>query len=188
LRPPYDIGRIAALIEDLEGRARDATEADRRYADDITLQRMASLKYGMQVFEVDAEMPPGRVTEESVAELVADFERRYNERFGAGAGYGEAGIVITGFRVRAHGRVRKPNVVERASSGNGSAGRQSERDVYWEELGERVATAVWDGTRLGPGAQLEGPAIVELPDTTIAVRPGSSASIDAYGNAVVRRA
>jgi N-methylhydantoinase A len=187
LRPPYDVARIQALLADLERRALEATEADRRYVEDFSLQRLASCKYGMQVFEVDAEMPLGPVTDATVAELVADFERRYAERFGAGAGYREAGIVLTGFRVRVHGRVRKPNVVERAASENGSSARRPERDVYWEELGRRVATEVWDGTRLGPGAQLDGPAIVELPDTTIAVRPGSRASIDVYGNAVVRR-
>jgi N-methylhydantoinase A len=185
-RAPYDVDRIAEVIDSLERRALAATEADRRYVEELELQRMASLKYGMQVFEVDAELPSGPVTQVSVDALLADFERRYAERFGADAGYREAGIVITGFRVRVHGRVRKPTVVERGAGGGGG-GVSSSRDVYWEELGSRVPTAVWDGSQLRPGDALDGPAIVELPDTTIAVRPGSSVSIDRYGNAVVKR-
>jgi N-methylhydantoinase A len=188
LRAPYDVEVVADAIADLERRALEATEADRRYVEDLELTRMASLKYGMQVFEVDAEMPAGPVTAESVEALLADFERRYAERFGADAGYREAGIVITGFRVRVHGRVRKPSVVERGRSGDAVADASpSTRDVYWEELEARAPTAVVDGSTLGPGDSLAGPAIVELPDTTIAVRPGSSVSIDRYGNAVVRR-
>jgi N-methylhydantoinase A len=186
LRAPYDVERVAEVIETLEARALEAIAADRRYVEELDLQRMASLKYGMQVFEVEAELPPGPVTTESVDALLADFERRYAERFGADAGYREAGIVITGFRVRVHGRVRKPSVVEREADA-GDGGIRSSRDVYWEELGARTSTTVWDGSGLAPGDALDGPAIVELPDTTIVVRPGSSVSIDRYGNAVVKR-
>jgi N-methylhydantoinase A len=93
--------------------------------------------------------------------------------------------VITGFRVRVHGRVRKPAVVERGAGGAGVV--SSHRDVYWEELGARASTAVVDGPELRPGDALDGPAIVELPDTTIVVRPGSNVSIDRYGNAIVKR-
>ena len=186
LRAPYDVERIAEVIETLEARALETAEDDRRYVEQLELHRMASLKYGMQVFEVEAELPAGPVTAESVDALLADFERRYAERFGADAGYREAGIVITGFRVRVHGRVRKPSVVERGTSA-GDSGVRSSRDVYWEELGTRAPTVVWDGSGLAPGDALDGPAIVELPDTTIVVRPGSSVSIDRFGNAVVKR-
>jgi N-methylhydantoinase A len=186
LRAPYDVELVAEVIETLQARALEATEADRRYVEELDLQRMASLKYGMQVFELDAELPPGPVTAESVDALLDDFERRYAERFGADAGYREAGIVITGFRVRVHGRVRKPSVVVRDGAVS-DGGARSSRDVYWEELGARTATTVWDGSGMAPGDALAGPAIVELPDTTIVVRPGSSVSIDRYGNAVVKR-
>jgi N-methylhydantoinase A len=186
LRPPYDVARIAEVIGSLEARALESTEADRRYVEELQLHRMANLKYGMQVFEVEAELPSGPITEASVDALLADFERRYAERFGADAGYREAGIVITGFRVRVHGRVRKPSVVDR-DTGAGDGGIRSSREVYWEELGARTPTTVWDGTGLGPDDTLDGPAIVELPDTTIVVRPGSRVSIDRYGNAVVQR-
>jgi N-methylhydantoinase A len=168
LRAPYDVELVAEVIETLQARALEATEADRRYVEELDLQRMASLKYGMQVFELDAELPPGPVTAESVDALLDDFERRYAERFGADAGYREAGIVITGFRVRVHGRVRKPSVVVRDGAVS-DGGARSSRDVYWEELGARTATTVWDGSGMAPGDALAGPAIVELPDTTIVV-------------------
>jgi N-methylhydantoinase A len=58
--------------------------------------------------------------------------------------------------------------------------------VYWEELGDRLPTSVWDGSTLTPGTTVTGPAVIELPDTTIVVRPGHRAAIDEFGNAVVR--
>jgi N-methylhydantoinase A len=187
---PFDLDRMNETLAALEARARQATAAEAPYVEDFWLERTANCKYGLQVYEVEAAIPPGTVTEASAAGLIGNFERTYEERFGAGAGYREAGIVITGFRVRAHGRVRKPTVVERgAVEGVGLAGNganRGERSVYWEELAGRVPTAVYDGVHLAPGAVVPGPAIVEFPDTTIVVRPDSRASVDHYGNAVVQ--
>jgi N-methylhydantoinase A len=189
LTPPYDLVALDAAFAGLEEQAREATRGDERFAEEIELTRSANCKYGLQVFEVEAEMPLAPVSEESVAALLSDFERRYAEQFGAGAGYADAGIIVTSVRVKVSGRVRKPAVVRRAVSAERAgavAAQRGHRDVYWEELGQRAPTAIWDGGQLLPGTTLEGPAVIELPDTTIVVRPGHRASIDEYGNAVVQ--
>jgi N-methylhydantoinase A len=187
---PFDLEQMNATLAGLESRAREATASEASYVEDFWLERTANCKYGLQVYEVEAAVPPGALTEATVGGLIENFERTYEERFGKGAGYREAGVAITGFRVRAHGRVRKPQVVERETSARPgfatNGGRSGERSAYWEELGGRVATAVFDGVHLRPGDVVPGPAIVEFPDTTIVVRPDSGASIDRYGNAVVR--
>jgi N-methylhydantoinase A len=186
LTPPHDLATIESVVEDLEARARAETAGDERYVDELTLQRSATCKYGLQVFELEADMPGGPITGDTLAALLANFEADYAKRFGAGAGYAEAGIIVTSVRVRVHGRVRKPSVVRRATANGGVAdARRPARDVYWEELEGRVPTAVWDGSLLEQGTRVEGPAIIELPDTTIVVRPSHRAAIDEYGNAVV---
>jgi N-methylhydantoinase A len=189
LTPPHDPAVVQSAVEELERRAREATADDARYVEELAIRRFANCKYGLQVFETEAELPPGPVTEDSLAELFESFERNYAGRFGAGAGYRDAGILVTSVGVQVHGRVRKPSVVRRTLLDAAPAGDRSgsaARDVYWEELGERVPTAIWDGSALTPGAAVDGPAVIELPDTTIVVRPGHRASIDEYGNAVVR--
>jgi N-methylhydantoinase A len=187
LTPPYDLGMLAGTLEALEQRAHEETADDARYVDKLVTRRFANCKYGLQVFEIEAELPPGPVTEDSLGELFANFERNYTARFGAGAGYSEAGIAVTSVRVHVQGRVRKPSVVKRALGdvdGNQTA-HSGERPVYWEELRRRIPTVVWDGRLLSHGDRVPGPAIVELPDTTIAVRVNQHLSIDEYGNAVV---
>ena len=57
--------------------------------------------------------------------------------------------------------------------------------MYWAELGLRSPTPVWSGEVLEPGNVVQGPAVVELPDTTVVVRPGATLTVDAFGNAVV---
>ena len=46
-------------------------------------------------------------------------------------------------------------------------------------------TAVYRRESLQPGAVIEGPAIVEQPDTTIIIEPGMTGRIDAYDNILV---
>ena len=41
------------------------------------------------------------------------------------------------------------------------------------------------GERLVAGNRVAGPAIIQVPDTTIVVHPGQAARIDAYGNVLV---
>jgi N-methylhydantoinase A len=46
--------------------------------------------------------------------------------------------------------------------------------------------AIYERAHLEPDMVLDGPAIVEEPDTTIVVLPGQSARVDDFGNLHVR--
>jgi N-methylhydantoinase A len=56
--------------------------------------------------------------------------------------------------------------------------------VWWEGGGFR-ATPIHDGTRMGAGAVVDGPAVVEMPETTIVVHPGQRGRVDALGSFVI---
>jgi N-methylhydantoinase A len=51
-----------------------------------------------------------------------------------------------------------------------------------------VTTPIFDRARLPVGARLDGPAIVEQPDTTTVIPPGYAAAVEASGNLRIRRA
>ena len=59
------------------------------------------------------------------------------------------------------------------------------RSVYWPEIHRREPTPVYRQENLGVGATLEGPAIIELPTTTVAVRPGQTLVVDDMLNYVI---
>ena len=48
---------------------------------------------------------------------------------------------------------------------------KGQRDVYFEEERKFVSTRVYDFTKLQPGIEFDGPAIIETPVTTIVVNP-----------------
>ena len=50
--------------------------------------------------------------------------------------------------------------------------------VFWPDAGKRLATTVYDGVRFTDGGEITGPALVELPHTTIAVPRAASLTAD----------
>jgi N-methylhydantoinase A len=54
-------------------------------------------------------------------------------------------------------------------------------------FGEWIDTPIYVRADLGPGAELEGPAIIEQPDTTAVIEPGMRIAVDPHGNVMVTR-
>ena len=89
--------------------------------------------------------------------------------------------------------VRGPRPALRIAAGEAAAGSPEEaqkgtRPAYFGETGGFVDTPVFDRYQLGPGAVIEGPAIIEERESTIVVGPGSRARIDELLGVVVELA
>lgn len=61
------------------------------------------------------------------------------------------------------------------------------RPVRWEGSTEAVPTPIFALADLPRGAEVDGPAIIEAPDSSYAVNGGWGARIDAWGNVVMER-
>jgi N-methylhydantoinase A len=184
---PFDPARDITHCDELEERGLAQLRADGIVAKDARLTRSADIRYKGQINEVEVPVPAGALDEAALAQLAADFHRRYETVYGRGAGFREARVEIVTYRVRAAAVSAKPRIVaaregDRAPSSDARAGT---RPVYWSELGDFDATPVFWGEKLVAGNVLAGPAIIQAPDTTIVVHPFESARVDAYGNVLV---
>jgi N-methylhydantoinase A len=151
------------------------------------LARSADIRYKGQINEVEVPVPAGPLDEAALAQLVADFHRRYETVYGQGAGFHEARVEVVTYRVRASAVSAKPRIVA-AAEGDRAPSREAQagtRPVYWSELGDFEATPVFWGDRLVAGNVVPGPAILQVPDTTIVVHPFQTARIDPYGNVLI---
>jgi len=61
------------------------------------------------------------------------------------------------------------------------------RTVRWEGSREAVSTPVFQLADLARGSEVDGPAIIEAPDSSYAVNGGWWARIDGWGNVVMER-
>jgi N-methylhydantoinase A len=144
------------------------------------------MRYRRQTAGVELPVGRERLTAERIAKLQELFEKKYEELFGAGAGYTKAGIEISAIRVDAVGRVAKPRLkAERGKSRSGSA-KKGKRKIYFTRPERRfIDTDVYDYALLAPGARVKGPAVIELPFTTTLVPPNFQVTVDEYLNLVM---
>jgi N-methylhydantoinase A len=116
---------------------------------------------------------------------VDSFERRYAELYGEGTGFRAAGIQAITYRVRATGVFPfAPTLPEVAAAGSADASEAlvESRSVCLNGTLGYESTAVYDYRRLRAGHVFQGPAIVEVPTTTVVVPRGTAATVDHLGN------
>lgn len=186
-RAPIDPQAVADGFAALEAKAREDAAAAGASWEDLEVRRSADLKYALQVYDTEADLPEGDIDEAAMAQLVENFERVYARRFGEGAGYPEGGIDIVALRLHIEPRVPIPaSVTSTFSRTEASAPTPAgTRDVYWPETGTVTPTPVFDGPALEECSILNGPALLDYPDTTVVLRPGLQLSVEPGGNLVI---
>ena len=123
------------------------------------------MRYRRQTHELIVPLPAGAIDDAAVRELVERFERTYEDTYGKGAGFREAGIEITTFRVdgdrphaqappaAAHTERRQPD-----ATGSARCIDEHSAELVDPRGGRRVGRACPLGERV------LGPAVVEHPD------------------------
>ena len=117
--------------------------------------------------------------------LIAAFERAYADRFGPGTGYAAAGVTLTALRVVVRSTGETPALRRAPSAPRAKAGPVGSRAVFWKEFDALAETPIYDGPELNAGTRVGGPAVVEYPTTTVAVRPGQALTVHPAGHLVL---
>jgi len=175
-------GVLVEQFSALEARCRAAlaryevTDGDGEYS------RSVDMRYRRQTHELIIPVPAGHIDASVVRYLVERFEQTYEDTYGKGAGFREAGVEMTTFRVDAIGRTRKPRL-PKAPARTGAQRR--ERPIYDGAACAHVSAEVVDWTALGVGEHVAGPAVLEHPTTTVYVAAGQHAAVDPHGNLIV---
>lgn len=153
----------------------------------VEFRRYFTLRYRRQSAGVEIPASWDRLNAKRVNEMQSNFEKKYEELYGVGAGYTKAGIEISEIRVDAVGMVAKPKLsAKRKSSATPNSARKGKRQVFFTRpIRKLIDTPVYDYERLAVDATVRGPAIVELPFTTALVPPEHKITVDRYMNLVM---
>ncbi|MBZ5539712.1 MAG: hydantoinase/oxoprolinase family protein [Acidobacteriia bacterium] len=180
---PYNAERINEIYEELEQRGIEQLKKDGMRTDEMSLERYAEMKFRLQIHLVEVPVPAGKLTAKSLAALERSFVEKYERLHGKGSAFTSAGVELGLLRVTARGRIRRPSLLQRPASRQNP--RSGQREIYWSGLRKKVKTPIYDWTRMGAGVKLRGPAIVQMPETTVVVPPGTEGRVDAYGNFIL---
>jgi N-methylhydantoinase A len=153
--------------------------------EEMVIQRSLDMRYRFQTHELNVPLPAGtwEITEAYMNELDTLFDDLYEQAYGQGSGYREAGKDIITFRVRAMGKLKKPQLKALALNGSdASPALKERRPVFFQEYNDFTTTAIYQFEQVTPGMELAGPAVIESPITTIVINPQDRARMDEYRN------
>jgi N-methylhydantoinase A len=141
----------------------------------------ADMNYDGQIHQIRVLLPSATPT---VAEFMAAFEQAYQRKYGAVLK--QAPISLMSLRTTVMGL--RPKIDLRrfpaATATALSEARKGTRPVYFAR--QWWDTPIYDRVMLPVDAQLTGPAIVEQQDSTVVIEPGTTATVDAYGNLILQ--
>lgn len=180
----FDAADLESVFRELESSASAQLERDGVRSENAVMDRSIDMRYRMQTHELIIPAPETLDSEASVKQLVDRFEHVYEDMYGHGAGFREAGIEITTFRVAGIGRTPKPAF---ASAPSQTSAPSSTRQVYDVSASAWFDAVVLEWNAVGADL-LSGPAVIEHPTTTVYVSSGQCVARDDIGNLVITAA
>ena len=179
-----DVTDLATLLDELDTEVTDELDPTGLGEADVTRQRFVQMAYAGQNFDMSvpttigssssgaSHSPGGGRDELDQAELM-NLAERFHDLHQADRGFSfrQQEPTVRGVRITALGRTPKPPRLAELGTGDADGARTGSRPVSFGE--GFVDTPTFDGTKLGPGASLSGPALVEEPFTVVVVPPGA---------------
>jgi N-methylhydantoinase A/acetophenone carboxylase len=180
-----DFDAFNGVVAAMQGEAlRDAEELGAQH---VSWGLELSMRYGMQPHVTRIRSP--RITVHSsadVREVYAAYEREYSRVYSPSATFLMGGVEIVGFTLWSAIRTRKLALPVLPLQGEDpAAAHKGARPTFWGPERGWLDTGVYDLEALRPGNRVEGPAIVEAPDTTIVIDPSRGFRVDERGNGVI---
>jgi N-methylhydantoinase A len=186
---PMDPVAVEKNFAQLESQVREGLDRQGVRFSRVELFREIDMRYSMQLAELATLVDDGPVDQAQVAAVAERFERRYAEMYGQGSGFRAAGMQAITYRVRAVGILPfSPALPAIAQAGGPAtdAARTGSRPIRLG--GDRYTdTDIYDYARIRAGHRIPGPAIVEVPTTTVVVPAGATGTVDRLGNLIITR-
>jgi len=172
---------LQSLTDDM-----NALEADlRRWGiTDCRRDFFVEARYPTQVWELEVALAQGRFAgPDDVMALVEGFHRTHERVFAVKEP--DAAVECLHWKGRLTGVLKRPPL-ERShvTLASRKARAHVHRAAYFTDRGSSEVP-VYVGSTLEPGSEIDGPAIIEEPTTTIVLYPQSRAQVTALGNYLI---
>ncbi len=145
------------------------------------------MRFGGQFHQTRTRSPHLRIDRDAdIEDILHAFEQEHARRYSKMSLFPEGTIEVETIHLLARVPLPKPRMPEIArGTRDASDARVGSREVYWTGDARHASTAIYDVQRLRGGNVIEGPAIVQAPDTTILVPGDRELMVDRWGNGVI---
>jgi N-methylhydantoinase A len=182
---PADAQEVQKVFAELEEKAREEMLQEGFTKETMQFHRSVGMRFRLQMHEVITPIQSqDNISSQDLEDAYQRFEDLYEQKFGKGSAYKDAGMEIISFQLKAVGKLRKPALRTYEEAGtNAQKALLSRRPVLFD--GSQHDTGVYRYDLLECGNEIEGPAIVVTPVTTVVIQPGQKATLDAYMNIII---
>jgi N-methylhydantoinase A/oxoprolinase/acetone carboxylase beta subunit/N-methylhydantoinase B/oxoprolinase/acetone carboxylase alpha subunit len=180
-----DFATMAAIFGELRQTADAQLTDEGETPESARFTRSVMMQFRAQVHQIEVDLPDDLTLDAAGLErLIARFTERYEQTYGEGSAYPEAGVEITTFRLTATvptSVTRLPRVA--AAATDVADARTGTRPAYFD--GALLDAGVFDGEQLAAGHRIEGPAVIERYGDTVVIPPGFAGEVDDRGSIYV---
>jgi N-methylhydantoinase A len=174
---------LEATFQRLEADARGVLAGSQLGQANAHVVRLADIRYVGQASELVVELPAGPYTAASRAALTQAFLQSYLANFTRTPPAPQ--VEIMNVRLAVTVDVEGSALALTAPAPATDSAIKGQRPVYFPEFRERRTTTVYDRAALAAGTRLQGPAIIEEPESTLVVGPGGTCEVLPSGNIIV---
>lgn len=173
LLSPFNAEELETLFFEIENNSKDLVYKEVGEDANIEFKRYVRMRFNWQKHSLEVPLSSETLNEETIKQVVNDFTSMYKERYGSASILPGAQLEIESIRSEPVVRVWKPKrKTEAVSSATPPEGaKKPERLVY---LGgtSPVNAQIYNGSKLLGGNIVNGPAVIDLPGTSIVIDKG----------------
>jgi N-methylhydantoinase A len=180
---------LASLTVDEFSRALEAVEEEASSfllaggvpSSSIRRERRVDMRYRGQGYDIEVPLPGDLTSEELLTALPDLFADRYRHVFHADLG--EA-LEVVSLKVEASGPPPEQFATGVALGENVQNALKGSRRAYFPSRGGLIDCPVYASERLAPGVTIDGPALIEEPESTCLLDSGDRAQVDGHHNLI----
>ncbi len=184
---PCPAQEVNAIFAPMLETATEMLEQEGFAQDKMSFRWSVGFRYALQVHEIITPVRAATpLDQDGLDRLVNDFEALYENRYGKGSAYRDAGIEMTRFRLSASGRIDHPDVAAQALvDASPRAALSGRRRIFVSGHDGLTEADIYDFDKLRPGNIMRGPAVIHTPITTIVIQDRQQGFMDGHKNIII---
>ena len=177
--------RIDRLFRSIEAKGVKHLTGDGFAKSKIQVRRSLDMRYVGQVHECTVDIDTFDINAKTIGRIKDAFHRRHEELYT----YSErhSTVEVVNIEATIYGLIDKPKLPALKKGKKLQDTVKEHRKAIFSASGKGVGTPVYDGSALGAGAVIDGPAIIEEITTTIVIEPDWVAKLHGSGSYVITR-
>jgi len=151
----------------------------------IKIYRSLEMRYVGQIHECTVNIDFFEITNETLKNIKEAFHNRHKELYT----YSEieSSVELVNIESTIYGKIDRPTYLELENKGQITDALKTSRNLIFSETGNLIKTPVYDGNKLSPGHQINGPAVVEEDTTTLVIEPEWFLELHKSGTYIIKK-